>query len=61
MFGYARDEEYDDLLQREEEDDYPWLDCPLLIDWDEPYDPRTPEPYAPAYYANLTTDQYLAL
>ena len=43
------DSEYAELIRREEEDDYPWLDCPEIMPWDEepsavsPESPRPPE------------------
>ena len=49
------DSEYEELLKREEEDDYPWLDCPQITPWDEepsavsPEPPRPPESKYPLY------------
>ena len=49
------DTEYEELLRREEEDDYPWLDCPEIMPEDEepsavsPEPPRPPESKYPLY------------
>lgn len=49
------DSEYAELLRREEEDDYPWLDCPEIMPWQEepsgvsPDPPSLPENNYPLY------------
>ena len=41
------DSEYAELIRREEEDDYPWLDCPEIMPWDEEPSAVSPEPPRP--------------
>ena len=41
------DSEYAELIRREEEDDYPWLDCPEIMPWDEESSAVSPEPPRP--------------
>lgn len=41
------DSEYAELIRWEEEDDYPWLDCPEIMPWDEEPSAVSPEPPRP--------------